>query len=509
MAKEKQKSKKEKTSPTADHKDQAKQFFNPYISIDKELESAEKRFELSAMSIDKREPRFSTGLISVDVILAGGLVGGGWYTTAGGEQSAKSTLAMSILASIMRHTLHEEQSTIHGCIFDYEGSTGSAGDYFENIMKGYGVRTKVENVFGIQDEETGSWVIKPKIKYFQPDTGERFFDYVAKLEKVLPDKVRVGDNWYYVYENTRENQKLLKGQYDKNYFSKHNKFRIPAKDGSAQALIVVDSYPSMNPGRSEEKEEGEQSIALQARMFSDGIKRIKGKLRRKRIIIFGVNQLRAVPMAMYGPKEQEPCGNALQFGSDVRFRQASCALSAVGAVGKGGLELEDSVRTKGQDTYRYVSFKTHKNKMGGIPNQTIYLRLTVENADGEATGFCRTWDSYQYLKLTGQITGNRKKLKFTTGFSYHDAEGKKHTIEFKHPFVGKVINWMDLKALLEGDKQTIISMCKELKLSKPVKLRDLLERQVYSGQGYTYLKAFKRAQAQAVKEKVTVEDDDD
>lgn len=518
-SKESKEKKKPKASSNKDTtvKEKAKaQLFNPWQRIDQELDAAEKRFSLSAMAVDKREPRFSTGLLSLDAVLSGGLIGGGWYTAAGGEQSAKSTLVMSILGSVMSEFLKNPDLPIKASIFDYEGSTGSAGDYFENILKSMGVNTKIENVFGVQDEETGQWIIKPTIRYYQPDTGERFFDYVAKLQKILPDKIRIGSNWYYVYENTRENQKLVKGHYDKSYFSKHNKFKIPAPDGNVQAIIMVDSYPCMNPERSDEKEEGDQSIASQARMFSDGIKRIKGKLRRKRIIIMGINQLRAVPMAMYGPKEIEPGGQALAFNSDVRFRTASCALSAVNASGKSGIEEEESVCTSGYDKYRYIRLTTIKNKMGGIPNQTIFLRIVHENADGEATGFCRTWDAYQYMKLTGQIAGkiesDRKKIKFVQSFTYTDAEDNEKTITFNHPFVGKTITWLDFKALIDGNKKTIIKMCKALKLSKPVMLRSVLEKQVRSGQGYTYLKANKRMMAQAAKSKVKADvdsDDDD
>lgn len=995
MAKGKHKDKKASTTAKSkDTKDEAKQknkreqreeakvaVFNPYAAIDNELDASEKRFGLSAMAIDKREPRFSTGLLSVDVILAGGFVGGGWYTSAGGEQSAKSTFVMTVLASIMKQVfMSDEASPIKAALFDYEGSTGSAGEYLENIMRSMGVKTDVERIFGVQDEETGKWLVTPKIRYYQPDTGERFFDYVAKLEKLLPDKVRVGENWYYVYENTKDNQKMLKGFYDTAYFSKHNKFRVPAKDGSIQALIITDSYPCMNPGRSEEKEEGDQSLALQARMFSDGIKRIKGKLRKKRIVILGINQLRKIPMAMYGPTEDEPCGQALQFNclrkdmvmftnkgllpvedidrvgvshilasegkeevnhfaylghhitssvltesghhiagrlshrvlaikegdhaldwvklknlttqhyipikfggnvwadnlpniskfkvfhtkgqgsnnqlhnpkfpaivtvelaklcgmliadghmggshgdsvsftnssidkitevqrlfkllfgleltkvrqkvtengitvysigmystevtaflrylglsnkssrdkevpwiicqaprdivvafltglftcdchspkgelkfsfsshsgkvahivqllllnlgiyatrslmaehykhfkdpvnptttgailsiqgysmvsklleifnlpkdktknlrrmlrryenatsgernrfaqekhlvlpklygwrtsgkrfwswvserlgtdnilltdltkdliseykeyvsgmatpqqrdahvqsligaikffkytkannlvwvrvadithgstptavydanmpetqttvangvvshnSDVRFRSSSCALSAVGAKGQSNIEEEESVVTNGFDKYRYIRFHTHKNKMGGIPKQTIFLRLVVENAKGDATGFCRTWDCFQYMKLTGQIEGNRKKIKFLPGFSYSDSDGKRKEVDFKSPFAGKVISWMDFKALVEADKATVAKLCKAMKMPKPVMLRSFLEKQVHSGQGYSYLKANKRAQNQAEKAKGgAVSDDDD
>lgn len=98
-------------------KDVAPPAFNPYAHIDAEIDSMEKKFRLSSMAIDKDEPRFSTGLLSLDVALAGGLLGGGWYTCFGGEQSCKSTTAMTILSSVMAQKSFVGKASY----FDYEG----------------------------------------------------------------------------------------------------------------------------------------------------------------------------------------------------------------------------------------------------------------------------------------------------------------------------------------------------------------------------------------------------
>jgi RecA/RadA recombinase len=482
--------------------------FNPYAHLDSEIDGMEKKFKLSAMSLDKDEPRFSTGLLSLDILLAGGLLGGGWYTCFGGEQSCKSTTAMTILSSIM-----SQKSFIgKASYWDYEGSTQA--EYIENIMGSMGIKENVENVFGVRDDETGEWLVQPRVRYYTPDTGERFFNYVAKLEKILPDKIKENGNWWFVFENTKENQKALKGQYNKEMFSKRNKFYVPAPDGSIQAIVLCDSYPAMLPAIADEKEEGDKSLALQARMFSDGIKRIKANLRRKKIIILGINQLRKIPMAMYGPTEQEPCGEALRFYSDVRLRMASCALSAAGAKGKGVIEEEESVVSDGEDKYRYIKIRTYKNKLGGIPNQEIICRLVVEDAEGNATGFCRTWDAYQYLKLTGQITGTRKKLKFAESFDYPKKDHKTgkeeiHTHAFKSPLGGMTLGWMDFKVLTQGSRDEIKELCRKLGLKKPIIFRTFLEKQIAEGKGYRYMQDWKRSKSASKRSKAAADFDED
>ena len=480
--------------------------FNPYAHIDKEIDGMEKKFRLSSLAFDKDEPRFSTGLLSLDVTLAGGMLGGGWYTCFGGEQSCKSTTAMTILSSIMA----QKDFIGKASYFDYEGS--SQADYIENIMGAMGVNTDVEKVFGVRDEETGDWVVSPRVRYYAPDTGEKFFNYMAKLGKMLPDKVRMSGQWYFVYDNTRENQKALKGLYDKKYFAKTNRFRVPAPDGSIQAIVLTDSYPAMLPGIADEKEEGDKSLALQARMFSDGLKRVKGMMRTKRIVVLGVNQLRKVPMAMYGPTETEPCGDALKFYSDVRLRMSSVSIPH----GKGMLEEEESVVADGNDTYRYIKMRTHKNKLGGIPNQSITMRLVVENAEGDATGFCRTWDAFQYLKLTGQVGGTRKKIKFLEGFNVVKKDKKKGKekevyVDFKSPLAGCTLDWFQFKTLIEGEREDIRELCRELGLKKPVLFRNFLQKQVREGKAYQYMVDAKRAVNSSKRKKAAeaVSDDDD
>lgn len=478
--------------------------FNPYAHLDGELDKMEKRFDLSAMSFDKNEPRFSVNLLTLNVMLAGGLLGGGWYTCFGGEQSCKSTLAMTILASIMLQRDFRGVATY----FDYEGS--SQAEYIENIMKYMGIDDNIESVFGVQDEETGEWLIKPRVRYYTPDTGETFFHYLAKLEKKLPDKIKKGGQWWYVYDNTRDNQKMLKGAYDKKLFAKHNRFYVPAPDGMIQAIVLTDSYPAMLPASADEKEEGDKGLALQARMFSDGIKRVKSAMRKKRIVVLGVNQLRAVPMAMYGPTETEPCGVALKFYSDVRFKNSSVSIPH----GKGMIEEEESVVGDGDDKYRYIKIRTHKNKLGGIPNQDVTLRIVVEDANGTAKGFCRTWDSFKYLQMTGQVAGQRNKIKFVSGFDVNRKDlktGKTKTvhIDFKSPLEGCTLTWMEFKTMIEGTKDEIRELCRKLKLKKPVLFRKWLEQQCNSGLGYALAKDFKKASAAAKRAKASAADDGD
>lgn len=442
------------------------ELFNPYAHLGGEIDSMEKKFGLMSMAVSESEDRLSTGLLSIDVQLAGGLLPGGWYTFFGGEQSCKSTLATTAMGSIATNAAFQGI----GAMFDYEGSFQA--DYAENIFRymNHGKRISVDNVFGVKDD-TG-WVIPPRVRYYAPSVGEDFFNWLAKLEKVLPDLIQEDKKFYFVYENTKVNQKALAGKYDKEYFRRENKFRLPAPNGMPQAVVLLDSYPAMVPRQTDDKEEGDKSLGSQARMFAEGLKRVKGSMRTKRIIVLGINQLRDIPMAMYGPTEQEPCGKAIRFFSDCRLKMTSIAIPH----GKGQFEEEDTISGEGSDKYRYLKCKVHKNKLGGPQAAEISLRIRVSDADGNASGFCRVWDCYQFLKVTGQIGGNRKKLKFLTG-----------------PLEGVTVSWIQFKALVDGDAAMIKKGCEKLKV-KPFRVYEWCRKQVTDGTAYKALKATIKAE---------------
>ena len=447
-----------------------KVFFNPYANIDAEIDGMEKKFGLTSMSIAEKEDRFDTGLLTLNLQMAGGLLAGGWYTFFGGEQSCKTTTATAVLGSIIRQVNFIGRAAF----FDYEGSFSA--DYAESMWKyaANGRPHTVSDVFGVKGED-GEWIVPPRIRYYSPSVGEDFFNYVAKLEKTLPDVLLIDGSFYYIYENTKPNQKLTKGQYDKKYYTKFNKFKVPAPHGLPQAIVLTDSYPAMLPGRMDDKDEGTDGLASQARMFSEGIKRIKGAMKRKRIVVLGINQLRKIPMAMHGPSEDEPCGQALKFFSDARFRMTSISIPH-GTV-KGSMEEEGSLSGEGIDTYRYIRCKTFKNKLGGVQGATFDMRIRVADSNGEASGFCRVHDCWQYLKATGQISGQRNKIKFGE----------------KTPFPGKVVSFMELKALIDGDKELIKKGCAKLAPGKkPLRIYEWCRDQLASGKGYSmYLETIK------------------
>jgi RecA/RadA recombinase len=434
-------------------------------------------------------PPMSTGLLALDLIHGGG-IRPAWYTHYGPEQSAKTTGALTIMAAAIRAAV-----PIIG-FKDYEGSTKNSKPYVGNILRTCGVKVSIKDVFGRRDPTTGKWVVEPTVRYRSETVGEKFFDYLADLLRKLPDKKKVNNQWWLVYERTKINMAKV-GQYaDKAMARKYGEgLWLPAPDGGLQALILVDSYPGMNP-TSNDDDDSDNSLALQARMFSKHIPRVKGRLASKMVAVIGINQLRKIPMARYGPTEDEPCGQALKFNSDSRLRWYPRVVPSAPLWCKENkedrLEHELSVESDGTDRYRYIHVKATKNKMW-TPGREGWLRIWVEDAAGEARGFDPMFDTMFYLRQTGQLVAkDRKKMLLKL----------KGLGESKKP-----LSWMDFKAWILGDKATKIEMSKKAGF-KPMDLRAFCFRQMANGVGEELYVAKRNAMKKAKGEDDDADDGD-
>lgn len=443
-------------------------YFDPGELLDQVQDATEKKYGLTNTSLTRSGERMSSGLLSLDVLLNGGIVGGGWYTIFGPEQSAKSTLAMTILASALDQRINKGSKFACG-IFDYEGSVDE--EYTNNIVKSMGIKGgDVNNIFGLRDVETGEWEIPPIARYYSHDVGEDFFNALGKVKRELPDKIEIGGKHYFLFEHTRENKKRFSGQYDAAYLTKHNKIKVPAKDGFMQALYLVDSYPAMLPDGLDD-DQGKAGIGSQARMFSEGIKKVKGGMRKKAMTVIGINQLREKPMVMFGSPDYEPGGKALGFFSDVRIKSTPRGSVPYHFSNDKGMTIEKNVQG-GKDTYRYIRLKTIKNKLGGIPQQECWARIWVSDGTGAARGYDPAMDTFEYFKLMGWVSGTKSNFKF-----HEDTPIGTNKVNPKVKFT-----WDVFKTLVVGTPAQIKEQCVALGI-KPTRIRNWTAKHCASGKG--------------------------
>lgn len=470
----------------ADSSSETTHFYNPADDIDDMLDAVEKKFGLSSSLVERDEKRLSTGLLALDLILNGGIVGGGWYTIYGGEQSCKSTLTMTLMCMI-QNAIQLLQRKMAAGIFDYEGSSDI--EYIGNMMQALGLKSDPSKIFGIKDDETGEWLVKPQIRYYMPDTGDEFYQVLGKIKRSLPDIQKIGDQYWYVYDHTQENKKKFSGKYDTKYLTKTNKIRIPAPDGFMQAVYICDSFPAMLPKGLDDDDRNE-AMAEQARMHAAGIKKIRAGMRKKRMTVIGVNQLRLRPAVMHGNPEYEPGGEALRFFSDVRIKSTSRGSAPYGFILDKGIMEEKSVTVEnGKDIYRFIVLKTTKNKLGGIPNREVWARVWITDGEGRARGFDPVFDTFEYLKQLGYVDGTRNNLKFHPDVPLHGA---------------KKLGYEEFKVLVLGNRQQIEEVCRQTGLSKAGNIRAWCAKHCASGKGP---KRYKDQVVLSSKEKIDTADD--
>jgi len=413
------------------------------------LDAIEKKYHINTTSMTKDFHGISTGLLVTDLILSGGIRSGCWATFYGGEQSAKSTHTMKVLSSALNSNVPILM------YWDYEGSFSV--EYMENMLD---KDIQATDIFGVRDAK-GNWTVEPRVRYYSEDVGQTFFGAVAMLLRQLPDRVTIDGKRYLVYPNTKRGKALAGPNYIKSFYSKYNAFYIPAPDDlpDIAALIIVDSYPAMLP-ESRDDDDPSGGMAVAARMFSEEVPKVAGKLRKKGVTILGVNQLRLRPAVQWGNPEYEPMGEALKFFSSLRIKQTPRAIPH----GKGQIEEEDTVLGEsGTDKYRYIHLRATKNKLS-TPFLEGWSRLWISDHQGNGRGFDPVWDCFEYLRQTGQCTGTMKKMTITLD----DLHLEK-------------IDWYTFKGLILLRGKDLKNWCSELGLKSNPKIQERCFKQVRSG----------------------------
>ena len=251
------------------------------------LRDVEKQVSLNIETYSsKLDQSVSSGMLSVDLILGNGGWIPGLHTSLGFEQSAKTTLVI--------HSLHEALAADIPVIelWDYEKTFSS--DYAINFHNN-GHMTR--DTFG-KLGTGGRWEVEPRIPSYDSHTMEDFFNAVHALLKQMPRKRKIEDTWFYVYKKSQQNLRLIDGQYDKGLYRSLDKYCVEAEDGLPQAFLVIDSYPNMLP-ENMDSDEISGAAAVQARAFSDHLKRVKALIASRNAVWLGVNQIRTRPMIGY------------------------------------------------------------------------------------------------------------------------------------------------------------------------------------------------------------------
>jgi len=168
-------------------------------------------------------------------------------------------------------------------------------------------------------------------------------------------------------------------------------------------IIVVDSVAALVPRAEVEGDIGDSHVGLQARLMSQALRKLTGRVSKSRCVLIFINQIREKIGVMFGSPETTPGGRALKFYSSCRID-----VRRIGPV-KEGEEIVGSrvkvkiVKNKVAPPFRVCEFDMMYS--GGISREGDLMDLSLADKLIEKSG---SWFNYGDLRL-GQGRENAKQ----------------------------------------------------------------------------------------------------
>lgn len=93
-------------------------------------------------------------------------------------------------------------------------------------------------------------------------------------------------------------------------------------NSGAVDIIVIDSVAALIPRKELEGDFGDATMGVQARMMSQGLRKITGAVKKNNVIVIFINQVRDKIGVMFGSPKTTTGGNALKFYASIRMEIA-------------------------------------------------------------------------------------------------------------------------------------------------------------------------------------------
>lgn len=173
-------------------------------------------------------------------------------------------------------------------------------------------------------------------------------------------------------------------------------------------IIVVDSVAALTPQREIAGDMGDQHIGLQARLMSQGLRKLSGivsKSSTKTIIVF-LNQTRMKVGIPFGNPETTPGGLALKFYASVRIRLQRKAQIKQGEEIVGSRIQAKIVKNKTAPPFRTAEFDIYYNE--GISYLADVISAGLKYGIIEKSG---SWFNYGSEKLGQGVPAAKEFLR--------------------------------------------------------------------------------------------------
>jgi len=171
---------------------------------------------------------------------------------------------------------------------------------------------------------------------------------------------------------------------------------------NAVDIIVIDSVAALVPRAEIEGEIGDSHVGLQARLMSQALRKLTGKVSKSKCVLIFINQIREKIGVMFGSPETTPGGRALKFYSSIRLDIRRIESIKDGADVIGNRTRVKVVKNKCAAPFRQAEFDIMYGK--GISREGSLLDVGLELGFVKKSG---AWFTYEGEQL-GQGRENVK-----------------------------------------------------------------------------------------------------
>ncbi|HED07995.1 MAG TPA: recombinase RecA [Ignavibacteria bacterium] len=166
---------------------------------------------------------------------------------------------------------------------------------------------------------------------------------------------------------------------------------------NALDVIVIDSVAALVPRSEIEGEMGDPTMAVQARLMSQALRKLTGAISKSRTSLIFINQLRSKIGVMFGNPETTTGGNALKFYASVRMDIRRIAAIKDGTDVIGNRTKVKIVKSKVAPPFKQVEFDILYNE--GISKAGDLIDLGVEHGIIKKSG---AWFTYGEDRFQGR-----------------------------------------------------------------------------------------------------------
>lgn len=170
-------------------------------------------------------------------------------------------------------------------------------------------------------------------------------------------------------------------------------------------VIVIDSVAALVPRSEIEGDMGDATMAMQARLMSQALRKLTGAINRSKTCVIFTNQLRMKIGVMFGNPETTTGGNALKFYASVRMDIRKIAQIKDGSDAIGSRVKVKIVKSKVAPPFKEVEFDVLYNE--GISKSGDVLDLATNFNIVKKSG---AWFTYKEERFQGREAFRQKML---------------------------------------------------------------------------------------------------